>query len=639
MAKTQETWRYYMSVPANLDKVAAHESDEPVEDSILEEPGQMMTVDSGHLTSGSQQSLHGRTVSSESECDDEYRLQYDADDEGDSCTIESSVGSIDCVFLSKVFPIEKALQVLITRPKISERILAFDDDTDEEFHESEYDVIESDNDELTVRIRRKSSASSKKKLSRSFSDVKLKRKSSQATMNIEKDERRSSFQSMPNINAMKRSRKQVGGLYLKGVVLQSEDQGTGRMKIDGFSTSGSTCKYNRSDDADESFAPTSELDCYSTWNSITKMVNGNIDSSEIEASSEHHIEMRSRGHNVAMNLFKRIISKHEQRMHEEMPTKVSGRFRVSIIKEEEVSSRRGSASSNETMSKVSTFKDAPTTENTSETGECHTILQLFGNDTCFDNQVTVQADGRAISRDSADAAQKVNKIECLMKSEEAGDKNGTIRFKENKTPTLLDIAESVLRTNENHLNKDANGSVSDDKIEIGSFSDDMTQQNGCKKMRVLSSTDSGVECLKSQQSITGNGDSEITLDYENGFNETEEKEQSNTQSNKEKDFINQDNQQNDENITRNSSDHINNISGTNGFSQTADTILKGISGRENFLSVFGVNGNFFTDTSIIQNVKSRSVSPSPAVLGTYDVIPEVSTVLLDDYDILSDKRE
>ena len=345
IVKSRDDWRYYLSMPANLDKVNGSENEDNTHNGHHDQHGRLLQVDSGHLTSGSHQSLH-KQRSSESDYDFMRSGDYDADDESDHCLTDCFDDPVSDIYHAHL-PIEQALNILMSRPKISERIMA-NDDTDDEFHESEYDVIESHDEDDDKAAKRKTS-SSKKKMTRSLSDVKLRRKTSRASLRDMKEQTsvRNRIQSMPNIQLTPPKPKRGYGTEFRPLSSHREDEELNKisaMSVDEFTTSSSLSKY-KSDEADESFVPNSEMDYYSTWNSPGKIKNGNIDSSEIEASFE--IPKTLKPPPVSRNLLKELMFKREQRTRKELPPLVSGRFRVSVIREEENSSRRGSASSTE----------------------------------------------------------------------------------------------------------------------------------------------------------------------------------------------------------------------------------------------------------------------------------------------------
>lgn len=345
IVKSRDDWRYYLSMPANLDKVNGSVNEDNTHNGHHDQHGRLLQVDSGHLTSGSHQSLH-KQRSSESDYDFMCSGDYDADDESDHCLIDCFDDPVSDIYHAHL-PMEQALNILMSRPKISERVMA-NDDTDDEFHESEYDVIESHDEDDEKAVKRKKS-SSKKKLTRSLSDVKLRRKTSRASLRDMKEQTsvRNRIQSMPNMQLTPPKLKRGYGTEFRPLSSHREDEEMNRisaMSVDEFTTSSSLSKY-KSDDADESFVPNSEIDYYSTWNSPGKIKNGNIDSSEIEASFE--IPKTLKPPPVSRNLLKELTFKREQRTRKELLPLVSGRFRVSVIREEENSSRRGSTSSTE----------------------------------------------------------------------------------------------------------------------------------------------------------------------------------------------------------------------------------------------------------------------------------------------------
>ena len=640
VAKTQDNWRYYMSVPANLDKVAANETEEPTIEVTGEEPGRLLQVDSGHLTSGSQQSLHRQTLSSESDCDYIGSFEYDADDESDLCFLEGSIGSVDLVFHSQILPVEEALQILLTRPKISERILATDDDTDEEFHESEYDVIDSDNEEFASRSRRKSSSSSKKKLSRSLSDVKLRRRPSRSSMNKE-NECRPSFQSMPNIRVpiAKKTRKSSKGLQFKALAVHKEDPEKIKINIEGFTTSGSVSKCNKSDEADESFVPNSEMDCYSTWNSPPKMMNGNLDSSEIEASSENYLEIKPRSTHAARDLFKRIVSKHEHRLYDELSTRISGRFRVSAIKEEENTSRRGSASSNELTLRQSLFRDIQTTKVSSEP------VTPVGELRSFDKQLPPElSDVSGASSVVFCKEPQTDSEECVPNYEK---KNTPVTESEpaQKFPTLLSLAENILETRQ--LLSDESLTIkndcqlpAEDETHLPIKDDDVP--HAFNDPLIMNNTDDVVD-------IATKEDDKLAMDVADHEKIVDENSLlfvsdnidniSQTQESSEKTYFTTTSEKDHQHIAQDTISQTKTNSGKTRLLETAEVFFGDCRSSEKVLHLLGLNGNLYKNDSMFQFEKARAVSPTHAVLGTYDVIPDVATCILEDYDILSDKRE
>lgn len=638
--KTQENWRYYMSVPLNLDRVAANETDDHAEEEDKDDNGLSLQIDSGQATSGSQQSLHRPAMSSESDSDFRASFDYDADDESDHCFLEGSLGSVDLVFHSEVLPIDQARRILLMRPKISDRILATDDDTDEEFHESEYDVIDSDNEGAGTRTRSKSSSSSKKKLSRSLSDVKLRRRPSRASMMKEDAQRKTSFQSMPNICAplQRRPRRPSGGFHCKRLSVHKENPEKVKITVEGFTTSGSTGKCNRSDDADESFVPNSEMDCYSTWNSPAKMINGNVDSSEIEASLESHTELRPRATYTARNLFKRIISRQEHRMHEELCTKVSGRFRVSVIREEDHASRRGSASSTELTIANHTLECELSTNRifnlVTAVGEKHSFFVCSNGDETSEKSSMNTSDPANIEKAThfTNAPVKMHNIDSVPNAVKEEREKATPCEAVREIPASFHGAVNTLETNNGLFYQ---GTVSEEKLTIeeghssvpykedqlstnnnGSLEDGASdiacghEQDAVKKEKLL---EGGIH-----KRVLGEGDDQLNaLDHIRLRSTTKQ----------------------DSNDVNNGFRPTKCVSHERGFLHTAESFLKDLPSSNQFLNLFSVNGNIYTDDSMRKYDKSRAVSPSPAILGTYDVIPDVSAGLLDDYDILSDRRE
>ena len=357
VTKTREDWRYCMSLPANLDKVNANEPKDNRFSSEKTQRGTLMQVDSGHLTSGSHQSLNRHHLASESESDSMKSGDYDADDEFDECLHdydEHEEGNPCSLFeLDKRFRLENALVLLRARPKISERVLS--SDSDEEFHESEYDVIEShDEKDVDETLKRRTSLH-KKKIARSFSDVKLRPKVSRSASSSsikDKSHNGNKFRSMPNIRShspLKSSRS----LSFDHRSLTSHKEEQDEIDQGSRGSTGSSIGKCKSDDADESFVPNSELDTWSNWNIPSKMKNFWVDSSDLDLSFDNSNEYQApRG--VSRALLERLTFGRNPRSPNEKSTLVGGRFRVSVIREEENSSRRGSASSCEL-----TLKNSP----------------------------------------------------------------------------------------------------------------------------------------------------------------------------------------------------------------------------------------------------------------------------------------
>ncbi len=361
-----------MSLPANLDKVDVNECENK---NLQQEPrrGVLSQVDSGHLTSGSHQSLNKPTRTSESDCDFMLSMDYDADYESnidDECAFELQGSTYSLFELGKRFRLEQALELLRSRPKISERILMSDNDSDEEFHESEYDVIESHDENEADTLKRKHSIS-KKKIGRSLSDAvkpkrKITRRESQSFNNkTDQNKNQDRFQSMPNIRAHAPLRLTKSASYANRSLAayreeEAETMKQTRLTIESPTTSSSMGR-GKSDDADESVVPNSEMDCYSTWNSPPKVKNFFIDSSDMDLSCENSNDPQPPTQiNIARRLLERLtFSRHTPRLEAEKPTLVSGRFRVSVIREEENSSRRGSASSNDLTLR---YNSGPSTE-------------------------------------------------------------------------------------------------------------------------------------------------------------------------------------------------------------------------------------------------------------------------------------
>ena len=632
-----------MSVPANLDKVAGSETDLPAKEINEVRTGLLVQVDSGHLTNSSQQSLHRQALSSESDCDYSDAFEYDADDESDNCFKEDLAGSIDHVYHSQVFLADKAIQLLQMRPKISERILESDNDTDEEFHESEYDVIDSDNDDCFFRSRRKLSSSSKKKLSRSLSDVKLRRRPSRTNMSRDVKEPRASVHSLPDIPVcpVKKTGKSSGNVRLKRLSVHREDVEKVRVNFEGFTTSGSVSKCNKSDDADESFAPNSEIDCYSTWNtSPPKMVNGNIDSSEIEAS----LELKARTSSVARNLFKRIISKHDHRLYDEMPTTVSGRFKVSVIREEENVSRRGSGSSNELTLKMHPLKDNQGAKGNLEQGTAvaEAVQFVIAPDLLDFSEAPSLINSSFSSRNESGRGSGNMIEQCVSNSEKEEETILTASEQMDEVQSLYTLAEKSLRTTkyfigESALDMGEQQSVGEEKdtrsIRAGSISCSSNEHlpTDCVGESVTEATVEGCAIVINGRTLETSAEKESAPHISNeedrahdttGYTHTSDLHLQ-TEQYTISDALNQN--------KRNSNGMI--------LLEAAEAFFRDFSASDKLLNICGVDMGTCGNGSKLQREKVRSVSPSLAVLGTYDVIPDVTSYVLDDYEILSDKRE
>ncbi|XP_065053054.1 uncharacterized protein LOC135682200 isoform X2 [Rhopilema esculentum] len=585
VAKSRAEWKDFVSMPANLDKVTTNEeikTDQP-------NARKLSQVDSGHVTfTGSHMSLQRTARSSESDSDFLFSVEYDADDESDHCCLETIEGVSMNLHYSQTFSIEQALDILRTRTKISDRIQLLED-TDEEFHESEYDVIDSENEEN----ERKSISSIKKKLSRSLSDAKLKRRSSRSSLNERKKPMiKGAFQSMPNMqNTHHRHHtraKAAGGIFMKKLESHQEDPevGKGSAKGEGFSTSSSISKY-RSDDADESYVPNSEMDCYSTWNSPSKIVNGNVDSSEIEASFEKVPEIRS----AARSLFKRIISKREKAIKSADAPLISGRFRVSVIREEG-SSRRGSASSNELTLRRSpvreVVKKASQLVNESSVRISEQQLWPQENLAYSDRNIADDEDFLTVPKimdiisaplDFPDASDSEKPGE-IAEGKEEGYPDSQSPFDDFKqVPSLVSLVSALLGMEETNVNnRPKTTDTPTEKSSTVALQNDESIQELAVKHPVNSEVlDSERPCIMDQ------AEDAQYYKYSSSF-------------------------------------------------------IKDLSAQNNF-NVLGLNGNLYTDHQLQSFTKQRPMSPTPALLNTYDVIPDAITTSLEDYAILGGKRD
>ena len=621
-----------MSVPANLDKVAGSETDLPGKGMNDVHSGRLLQVDSGHITNSSQQSLHRQPLSSESECDYTESFGYDADDESENFFKDGFIDSMDIVYHSQMFLIDQALQLLKVRPKISERILASDNDTDEEFHESEYDVIDSDNDEFLFRSRRKLSSSSKKKLSRSLSDVKLRRRPSRSNMNKEDKERRTSLQSMPDIpvHIVKKNRSS-GNLRFKRLSVHREDAEKVKVNFEGFTTSGSVGKWNKSDDADESFAPNSEVDYYSTWNTSPKRLNGHVDTSEIEAS----LELKSRTSDVSRNLFKRIISKHEHRMYDSLSTKVSGRFKVSVIREEENISRRGSGSSNELTLKMHPLKDIQASREFTQLGRpVADAFEVMGPGFLEAPSSPVSL----VASHPVDLFGKFYTERCASDSEKEEERMLISSELVNEVPSLHILAERSLRTNEGIIDEFATGR--DEQQFVEKTKDSMPvgpDHDPCNEpIRTSSVDDDLAETTVDAREVIvqeHDGETDVQRDCPIVPPSIEHQQQDTTEQSGEKVVVEE------QRIVHGYLNVNERNSNKRKLLSAAEAFFRDLPSSENLLNICGMNVDTYGDSSVLQLEKVRSVSPSPAILGTYDVISDVSSYVLDDYEIVSDKRE
>ena len=612
-----------MSVPANLDKVAGSEMDLPTKEASEMQSGRLLQVDSGHLTNSSQQSLHRQALSSESDCDFSGSFGYDADDESDTCFREGLFDSVDYVYHSKMFQMDKALELLKLRPRISERVLASDNDTDEEFHESEYDVIDSDSGDNLLRPRRKSSTS-KKKLYRSVSDVKLRRRPSQTNSNRDVRSARMSFQSMPNVPASlaKKTRRSSGSLHVKRLPVHKEDLEKIHVNFEGFTTSGSVGKCNKSDEADESFVPNSEVDCYSTWNTPTKLMNGNVDSSEVEASFEHYLEFKPRTTNAARNLFKRIISKQEHRIYSDViPTKISGRFKVSVIREEENASRRGSCSSTELTLKMHPVEGV---HKSKEDLQHRTPVAEPFPVTDAPDFFEIDGVSPLVNSSLASLPELGNESRCVWKcvtnSEKEEDPLLTAWEPVEQIPTQNCLVDESSKTDWDIFDEPV---VSVAHHSVSKHAEDTTS---IETERMLpSSVDRIVATAIADRC-------EVVVVRHDAMIEA------GTGGNHDNAASNEDELRGaTENLRTDVShcDRSETEAKRNELQEVADTAFSDFKSSGKLLNICGIS----TDTKFSQPEKTRSVSLSPAVLGTYEVIPDFTMCALDDYEILSDKRE
>ena len=695
IVKSRDDWRYYLSMPANLDKVNGSENEDNTHNGHHDQHGRLLQVDSGHLTSGSHQSLH-KQRSSESDYDFMCSGDYDADDESDHCLVDCFDDPVADIYHAHL-PIEQALNILMSRPKISERIMA-NDDTDDEFHESEYDVIES-HDEDDDRASKRKTSSSKKKMTRSLSDVKLRRKTSRASLRDVKEQTsvRNRIQSMPNIQLTPPKLKRGYGTEFRPLSSHREDEELNRistMSVDEFTTSSSLSKY-KSDEADESFVPNSEIDYYSTWNSPGKIKNGNIDSSEIEASFE--IPKTLKPPPVSRNLLKELMFKREQRTRKELPPLVSGRFRVSVIREEENSSRRGSASSTEltlrrspALARMNFGKRSSITSVTPETPETPESPKTPINDCkTSDNSLCIidvvsptdvpkimvdlfsKKDNISVISDligpelSADFTKRLESTSDPLDTRLQPDDNGTYENEvcdkdSHVNPTLLaknvDSLDNILFSITQDLNCDCDNypndsqlveeqsivsetqmtEVSNRDVEIsGSVPFTEVPSLASLAETVLDATKISnikyIECTREIKPIGrqtweglsiffGDGGSEPLASGEHSSVADQETEETKSEVTAEINLGRSKTEPDVVNLQRRS---------------TSFSVIDESPHSNKLLKVLNMNGNIYSDTSI---VKLRAVSPTTAVLKTYDVIQDVPCNV-EDYDILGEDRE
>jgi len=631
VTKTEGNWRYYMSVPANLDKVAGSEMDLPTKEANEMQSGRLLQVDSGHLTNSSQQSLHRQALSSESDCDFSASFGYDADDESDTCFREGLFDSVDYVYHSKMFQIDQAMELLKSRPRISERVLVSDNDTDEEFHESEYDVIDSDSGDNLLRPRRKSSTS-KKKLCRSVSDVKLRRRPSQTNSNRDVRSPRMSFQSMPDVPAslLKKTRRSSGSLHFKRLPVHKEDLEKIHVNFEGFTTSGSVGKCNKSDEADESFVPNSEVDCYSTWNTPTKLMNGNVDSSEVEASFDHHLELKPRTTSAARNLFKRIISKQEHRIYGDLvPTKISGRFKVSVIREEENVSRRGSCSSTELTLKMHPLEGVHKSKEDRQPGK--PVAEPFP---ITDPPDLFEIDGVSPFLNSSLASlpelgkESCYLWKCVTNSENEKEQVLTAWEPVGQAPRQSCLADESSKMKWEVFDEPvvsiAHHSVAKHAEDTTSLETERALTSSVDKIVATATADRCEVVVRHDNMIEA-----VTVGHYDSVTSKEDEVRGTTEN------IHRDNRKGDGDSKFGSRDRSEAEVRRSELQEAADTAFSDFKSSEKLLNVCGIS----TYTRFSRPEKTRSVSPSPAILGTYDVIPDFATCALDDYEILCDKRE